>query len=274
MKNPKIIKNKNWSFANSSCINCKNVNECIRCSMLNQPDRQILLALLGYKKKTTQAMIDGIMQHELHFKNLKELDEYGIKQFYSDLYTGKEIFIKEANVCSPTHGLRGHIDGLKIRYDLKSKIFYYEIQELKPKWNKGYIFQLIGYALILSDTYCMITYKKKIKKEHFITRRLYFAKPTVNINGKFIYYKLLNKEYNIPLVDNNIMHQVIKGLYPKLKKIRKFMKAGIFHLSELKECPWCNSNCEFYEICSKYPYTKAKQVYFGKKQMLRKSPAR
>lgn len=272
MRNPKSLKGKNWSFAHQGCLGCVHKNDCVRCSSLNQPNRQILLAFLGFRKKQNKAMADGIAQHELHFKDQKELDQYGVKQFYSDLYTGKDIFIKEANVCSPSHGLRGHIDGLKLSYNPKEKKFFFEIQELKPKWSRSYLMQLAGYALILSDPYCQIIYKKVVRKEHHIPRKLYLQHP-INITamGKFIYYKMDNKEYCMELINNNQISPITNGLYSRLKKIRTFMKAGVFYLSDLKECPWCSNECEFYSVCSKYPYSKDKQRYLGRTKLLRKS---
>lgn len=270
LRNPKRIKKESWTFASRDCINCVNKNSCIRCSSLNQPLRQIFLNTLGYKKKENEAMRLGTEKHLEYFKDLKELDEYGVKNFFADLYQGKEIVIKELSVCSRQYGLRGHIDCLTVKYD--GSAYHFEVTELKPKYNRSHLFQAWAYALILSDPFCNLMYKVKKRKEYSLTKRLYPNKPLmINIRIKFKYYKT-NTEYSGDWVTNNTIKLFVGPVMAKSKRIRKFMGAGEFYLSNLKPCSFCKYvECDFRDICSRYPYSKTTQRYFGKNKVIRKS---
>lgn len=269
MRNPKTLKKQNYVFATESCISCIHKNQCVRCSTLNQPPRQVLLHFLGFRKKPTKEMLEGIKRHKIFFGHLKELEEYGIKNFFKDLYQGKEINIAEGNFCSPSWGLRGHIDALKILYNPKEKGYTFEIIELKPSWSKEYIFQIAAYAALLSDPLCKIIYKKKLKKEHFITRNLYPSTPfKTNVYCRFIYYKT-GKEHIIKGEENNELKRFTNCLFRRIKNIRKFMRPGFNLLSNYPKCSFCDFiKCEFKDICERYPFVRSKQMHLGKKKFL------
>jgi len=267
-RTPRVIKKESWTFANKDCLNCVNRNICIRCSSLNLPLRKIFLYTLGYKEKDNKNMKLGKKIHSEYFKDIKEIEEYGLKEFYSDLYKGKEIKITEIPVCSKKYALRGHLDCLTIQFD--GNAYNIEITELKAKYNKSHFFQVWAYALILSDPNCNIMYKVKKRKEYLLTKRLYPPnRPIViNLRIRFIYYKT-KKIYSSEWINNNTIGSFVSPVMTKAKRIRKFMNAGEFYLSNLKECPFCKRvKCDFIDICQRFPYKKGIQTKFGKRKIV------
>lgn len=268
LRNPKIIKKQSYVFTHDGCRDCIRNNECIRCSMLNQPERKILLNLLGYKEKPKQAVLDGTKKHEEYFSEVKTLEEYGLRNFWKDLYSGKKIELKELQICNPAFALRGHIDFFSIQ--LIENTYNIEIIELKPKFSKSYVLQLAAYSTITGHPACKIIYEKKVRKVHHIPVNLYAKKIfNVNINSKFIYYKT-NTQFAYQAIYDNQKAKVLQCILKKMSSIRTIMKASINYLSHFKKCDWCSFvECDFQDICDRFPYNpKEKQSYFGQKKLL------
>ena len=93
----------------------------------------------------------------------------------------------------------------------------------------------------------------------------------VNITAKFLYYRD-KKSYESMWIEDNEMKPFLQVIFRRSKEIRKFMRTGIFYLSELPECEWCSMfPCSFKDICERYPYSKITQRFLGKSKMLIKT---
>lgn len=265
-------KKETYRWFGEGCKSCFKNTSCISASRSAYDFRKYLLRILGYREPRNKYMKRGTKVHEEYFAETKTVDEYGVKNFLQDLYAGKEILLKEFTVCSKTYGIQGHIDCIKIQFkDRKYKI---EIIELKPTYRRNYIRQVGIYALILSDPYCQFWYRKKMKKEHLISRNLYLPETNVDINVKFIFYKT-NKEFHMIWGENNgFVRNLTTGIKSRLKQLRELHKAREIKLYSLKYCRDCPMiknngwNCNFIPICKKYPYVKESQKRFGKKKIL------
>lgn len=268
IRNPKVFKKETYTREHRDCFYCTNNTKCVRCSSLTQDQRKIFLSLLGYRQKTTKAMKFGTKKHIQVYRHIKTLEKYGVKNFYRDLFLGKVIELKELNVCSCSLALRGHIDKLKIKY-LGSNNFFMEITDLKSKFYKPYIRQLMAYAMILSDPNCRLIYKQRNKKKK-ISKHFYPNKSiNVNIIGKLEFYKQ-NGSFSLPLVKNNVLHEMKGFMSKKLKEIRSFMNKGENYLYNIPMCKYCFMfDCSFWDICSRFDYKPTeKQKFLGKNKLL------
>ncbi|MBU1037400.1 hypothetical protein KKF32_05280 [Patescibacteria group bacterium] len=251
--------------------------------------RKYFLKIKGHIDPPTAEMEHGKLKHELYTKKLKTIEQYGLNRFRKDLYKGKEIELKELKICSNILGMRGIVDQIKLKLDLKNKKFEVDIVELKSGWFTPYIFQINVYGLIFSNNHTRIVYKRKKKRGKGYKRLLLDFLPKFELSRDIrIDLRIFgNKErFKYFMKDNLITKkngEFVSAILKKAKQLRKLHNLSIMFINEIPACRGCNQGfngswrCGLWsEICSKInnkESIKTKQRYFGKteKKMLIKS---
>lgn len=273
-----MLKKTSHSFFSKSCINCLNKNQCISAGAYWQCKRAYFLRLRGYEQEANEAMKKGKIMHEIEQKGMPTIDDLSLETFYKEIYSGKEVVISELPVCNCLHGLKGVIDIIKFRYDLKTNTLNIHIIELKSNFNKKYIQQLTAYALIFSNKNCLIGY---LDKEKRYMNKFYRDKDKdLNVNIS-LELKIINgHSYKQDFMKNNVLTEwgeVMSIVLCQGKKpFKHFHKAGIYFLSEIplsKSCKRDENSCSYWSICKKHEPNchKTRQRYFGKKSIVIKT---
>lgn len=266
-----MIKKTTRTIFAKECYNCPNRNICLSGNRLSRDKRMFLLSLL-HKQPKTKAMIIGEEQHKEKQKGIKTIEEYGITKFYKDLYSGKRIILKELRICGKSVGLRGIVDMISIQYEKGT--FNIFIWEFKRKINKNNLYQFYTYVKILSDRLCRVIYKKKVRKEHLLSKPLYLQRDIVfNISGVIEPYN--GKPFEIiAMVDNQYKSGFIFELNRRIREYRSLMPSQAIEPSEIPPCKICHEKkCYFWKFCKKYDNSnkKIKQRYLGKKKIIIKT---
>ena len=176
-----ISKPPNTWFSDE-CFKCSQKNRCISATSFSMDLRKYFLKIKGHREPYTEQMKKGTLKHELYTRGIKTLEEYGVNKFRKDLYSGKTIELKELKVCNCLIGLRGIIDQIKLKMNLKKKKFDIWITEWKSGWYTPYIFQINVYGLIFSNNNTRIIYEKKKKRGKGVKRLLLDFLPKFELN--------------------------------------------------------------------------------------------
>ena len=271
-----MIKKQTKSFFCNSCRNCPNQGLCISATAVTKGLRKYFLNINGKREPTNLAMLQGKEFHENFFKHQKEIQEIGFNNLQRDLFAGKSVDIKELRVCSNFYSIRGIIDSLNLRLDLKNKTLHIEINELKTSFWKEYIFQLALYGLLFSDPNFKVIIPVTKRKTKLITKQL--IPPNLNlrknIKCRFIYKN--SKPYEFDFMIDNELTDHAKGLcavvQSRLAERRKLHGFGLKYINDVKPCKHCmKEKCGLYlPFCSKVAddfRKKTVQKYLGKKKL-------
>jgi len=266
------------------CSSCYRKTQCVNASAMNLCPKQYLLSITHHKRADVEGRLAfGTLYHEKAEAGIPSISDYDPEEFFRDLLSGKKIVIKEVPLCNPSIGLRGHPDILIFKYYPKRRHLFIRIEEIKTGFMPSYILQLTTYAMILSTPDALIHFDDK--------KSAYKLYPdpniTVTIQGAFrIYsggrvqespYWFINRG-----VPTKFFENMTKAVLKKRKDLLRFHSPGLYVLSELKypsNCPLVAKKgrekpCGFVELCSRYPYTGSKQLYFGKRKLLIKTRPR
>jgi len=283
-----ISKPPNTWFSDD-CFKCSQKNRCISATSFAMSERKYFLKIKGYREPPTVEMIKGKLLHSAYTKKLKTIEQYGLNRFKTNLYKGKEIELKELFCCNPLIGIRGIIDQIKLKMDLKNKKFDISIIELKSGWFTPYIFQINTYGLIFSNNHTKIVYKRKKKRGKGVKRLLLDFLPKFELSRDIrIDLRIFgNKEkFKYFMKDNLITKkngEFVSAILKKAKQLRKLHNLSIMFINEIPPCKGCVNGfngfwtCGLWQdICSKInniESVKVKQRYWGKteRKMLIKS---
>ena len=254
-------------------------------------ERKYFLKIKGHREPYTEAMKKGTAKHELYTRNLKTLEEYGVNRFRKDLYKGKTIELKELKCCNNSmYAMRGIIDQIKLKMDLKNKKFDIAITEWKSGWFTPYIFQINTYGLIFSNNHTKIVYERKKKRGKGVKRLLLDFLPKFELSRDIrIDLRIFgNKEkFQYFMKDNLIVGKsgsFVSVILKKAKQLRKLHKLGIMFAGEIPPCKDCVNGfngrwtCGLWnDICSKINAKESKKVrqrFWGKNKLLVNSKPR
>jgi len=278
------------SWFSNECFKCSQKNRCISATSFSMSERKYFLKIKGHREPQTSEMMKGKLLHEAYTQKLKTIEEYGINRFKRDLYKGKTIELSELRCCNSLVGIRGIIDQIKLKMDLKNKKFDIWITELKSGWFIPYIFQINAYGLIFSNNHTRIVYKVKKKRGKGFKRLLLNFLPKFELSRDIrIDLRIFgNKErFRYFMKDNLIVGksgEFTSVILMKAKKLRELHKLGIRFVEEIPPCKDCVNGfngawrCGLWrDICSKInnvESVKVKQKYWGKKKLLVSSKPR
>jgi len=157
----KIVKGQVMCRFRSDCVGCNNYFSCVFCSGISKDISEYILQSRGYKKPVNAAMLKGLEKHKEYLQDFPTIEELGIDNIRNNLVAGKEIIIQEARLCNRLWGIRGVADLLEMK--LEGNNFHVHITELKNIYWKQYLFQLAGYALIMSNSGFELVFDTKTK---------------------------------------------------------------------------------------------------------------
>ena len=277
-------KRKGRHFFSDICSRCAYRGKCFSPSRLTSGLRSAFFLSKGYRIPQNEAMVQGKIRHEEFQKDIKSLEEYGVKRFKRDLYDGEIITLKEVKVCDSGLGLRGVIDVLKLRFDKANKTFNIVIQELKSfnsAWKK-FVEQLLVYGLIFGSETCRFHFGDGSHTKSFFLypRRLVGLKRNIDLELTIL---SSGKSQLFGFMKDNVVSEDFSGwlfaLKGRLLKLRRFVsELSVGDWSLVPACSHCwGSKCPFYDrFCSKEEpkELKSKQRFFGKKKLLVKNSRR
>jgi len=274
-----ISKPPNTWFSDD-CFKCSQKNRCISATSFSMDERKYFLKIKGHREPPTAEMEQGKIKHDLYTQKLKTIEQYGLNRFRKDLYKGKEIELKNLGICNNMLGLRGIIDQIKLKLDLKNKKLEVDIVELKSGWFTPYIFQINTYGLIFSNNHTKIVYKRKKKRGKGVKRLLLDFLPKFELSRDIrIDLRIFgNKEKFQYFMKDNLITEKCGGftsvIQMRAKKLRKLHNLGIQFVEELPPCKGCENGfngawkCGLWQdICSKINNVESKKVrqrYWGK----------
>lgn len=262
-----------------ACNDCISKNKCISATKTTYEKRMFILSLTNspnYTLETKELFKKGIENHERLQKELKTVEEYTYKNFRRDILRHKKVILKEVKICSPTYALHGVVDILAFDYD-KEKQIKVLIDEIKSNYSSRYYFQLMTYAVILSDPLARIIIETPMKRKPKNKRILQLLYPAIlkhiTINGRIF---LVNSDKEQPyweMVAHNQFFegsaQIKKALEKRLSDYKDIMLQRSIDLTHIPQCKSCNYEkqtkfCGWRDICNKYEFNiKSSQYYMS-----------
>jgi len=240
------------------CATCPSRNLCTSAGAFGRPKRSYFLHLKGYEIPANKFMIAGTENHDKAQIGLKEIDEYGIDKFFSELKAGRKVSLKELPVCSGLFGLKGVVDKISFRYFVKTKQLNIIVTEFKSSFNKKHIFQLASYGLIFTDKNMLVGIGEKGNRK--VMR--FFDK--LEVNSVYISFKLTifnGGDYEQDFMVGNVLTKfgsdIANRILRKKADFKDFHRSGLYLLERMKECPGCSKNedkCAYWKICKKLRY--------------------
>jgi hypothetical protein len=231
-----LIKGTIRSRFRSDCTGCSQYYACISCGNITKGLPEYILQARGYKIPQTEAMRKGKEMHEEILENLQTVEEYGIERLKNDLTAGKTIHLKEVKICSRQWGVKGIVDDLEIRLDGNN--FHAHITELKSSYWKNYLYQMAGYAVIMSNPNFEICFTVKGKKKDRVVGIPLLPNIPININLKTTLYIMnQNRRFTTVWMTNGKMSKfgfgMMNSIWNKLKTKRKYHKTNIYDIESM-----------------------------------------